>query len=639
MAWEVGNQRPRKLDLNVNEELLQYEGFLEEKEAKLLLYRFLKENVSFTTQMLMGVELFPFQSMSIKGMMIADYFMGIWARGLSKSFSTGIFASLYAILEQGVHIGIISKSFRQSKMIFSKIEDIANDPKAALFAQAITDVKHSNDEWVMKIGKSTIRALPLGDGEKLRGFRFHVMIIDELLLMPEKIINEVIIPFLGVVPNPTERKKVREAEETLVKMGKLKEEDMTIFPNNKLIGLSSASYKFEYLYKLYSDYERLIRDPESSTIFDSAEDKKRKQKKTAYRIITHFSYDIAPQDLYDENLLDHAKSTMSISQFEREFGAKFTDDSSGYFKISRMMACTVPDGEGQSVQIRGDPDAEYILAVDPSWSESDSSDDFAMQILKLNKETETGTLVHSYAMSGTNLKKHIAYMLYVLDNFNIVAMVMDYNGGLQYMNSLNESAEFEERKLKIKTIEVDADDPLEYNKSITEARRQYNQKDMRICYLRKPSSIWIRNANESLQAAFDHRRILFAGMALNTKNGPQDYTDQIKKEIDISNISFCADEYAFKDQDNRGRMIDFLEIQKENIELTKSQCALIEVTTSPQGTQSFDLPRELKKQTGKNKTRKDSYTALVLANWMMGFYYDMMKAKAEMPRFRPRFIK
>ena len=39
-----------------------------------------------------------------------------------------------------------------------------------------------NDEWVMEIGQSSIRALPLGDGEKLRGFRFQRMIIDELVV-------------------------------------------------------------------------------------------------------------------------------------------------------------------------------------------------------------------------------------------------------------------------------------------------------------------------------------------------------------------------------------------------------------------------------------------------------------------------
>ena len=115
-----------------------------------------------------------------------------------------------------------------------------------------------NDEWIMEIGRSSIRALPLGDGEKLRGFRFQRMIIDELLLMPEKIYNEVIIPFLSVVDNPTERQEVYELETQMIEKGKMKEEDRRRWPNNKIIGLSSASYKFEYLYKIYQQYEALI---------------------------------------------------------------------------------------------------------------------------------------------------------------------------------------------------------------------------------------------------------------------------------------------------------------------------------------------------------------------------------------------
>ena len=110
--------------------------------------------------------------MAIKAMMENDYFLGIWSRGMSKSFSTAIFALLDAIMNQGVQIGILSKSFRQSKMIFKKIEDIAKSPKATFFSQCITRNSKMNDEWVMQIGQSSIRALPLGDGEKLKRFSF-----------------------------------------------------------------------------------------------------------------------------------------------------------------------------------------------------------------------------------------------------------------------------------------------------------------------------------------------------------------------------------------------------------------------------------------------------------------------------------
>jgi hypothetical protein len=73
--------------------------------------------------------------------------------------------------------------------------------------------------------------------------------------MPEKIYNEVIIPFLSVVENPTERQEVYDLETQMIEKGKMKEEERRRWPNNKIIGLSSASYKFEYLYKIYQQYE------------------------------------------------------------------------------------------------------------------------------------------------------------------------------------------------------------------------------------------------------------------------------------------------------------------------------------------------------------------------------------------------
>ena len=95
-----------------------------------------------------------------------------------------------------------------------------------------------------------------------------------------------------------------------------------------------------------------------------------------------FSYDCAPKALYDENLISQAKGTMSQSQIDREFNAQFTDDSAGYFKISKMAECTIEDGESPTVEVAGEEGAEYIMAFDPSWSESETSDDFAAQGIK-----------------------------------------------------------------------------------------------------------------------------------------------------------------------------------------------------------------------------------------------------------------
>ena len=127
--------------------------------------------------------------------------------------------------------------------------------------EQITKKSKSNDEWLMEIGTSRIRALPLGDGEKLRGFRFHRIIIDEFLLMPERIYNEVIVPFLSVVENPTQRQELYNLETKLISEGTMTEGERYVWPNNKLIMLSSASYKFEYMYiksKIIESYSQEV---------------------------------------------------------------------------------------------------------------------------------------------------------------------------------------------------------------------------------------------------------------------------------------------------------------------------------------------------------------------------------------------
>ena len=620
MSWETGNQAQRKKEFISNEELLQKKGFLEEKEAKLLFYEFLRNNVTFATDLITGVQLFPFQHMAIKSMLETDYFLGVWSRGMSKSYTTGIYAVLDAILNQGVETGILSRSFRQSKMIFKKIEDIAAKPEAYLLKQCITHVSKSNDEWVMEIGKSRIRALPLGDGEKLRGFRFHRIIIDEFLLMPERIYNEVIVPFLSVVQNPTQREDLYKVESKLIEQGKMNEEDRYQWPNNKLIALSSASFKFEYLYKLYEQYENLIFNP--------------KNKERTRRCVMQFSYDCAPLQLYDQNLINQAKATMSESQFMREFGAQFTDDSSGYFKISKMALCTVPDGEMPSVEVVGKAEDQYIVAVDPSWSETESSDDFAIQVLKLNSEKQISTLVHSYALSGSSLKDHIKYFLYILKNFNVVAVCMDYNGGVQFMNSCNESELFKTEGINLKQIVTEFEKPEDYPQNLITAKNEYNKSDYKYVFLRKPTSSWIRTANELLQANFDHRRIFFGSRAID-----DNFRAQTRKKIGILNMKFSNMADSDK-QNEEAKMIDFVEHLTDMILLTKTECALIQITTTAQGTQSFDLPPNLKRKTGPDKPRKDSYSALVLGNWLAKIYHDMNNTEIEevAATFTPMFI-
>lgn len=605
MAWIEGEQRKHRKPYT-NEDLANVKGFLEEKDAKLWLEKFFRENITLLSKVLTGVELLEFQSMMVKAMFNTDYFLAVCSRGSGKSFICALFLILYGALNQGVKIGIIANSFRQSRLLMQKILDLRLDPKAKFLRQIIgdKDISLKNDEWVIKIGRSKLIALPTGDGSKLRGYRFKVMVIDELLLLSSKLINEVIMPFLSTNTDVTDRKKVKDAEDVLISQGKLKEEDRIQWGNNKLIGLSSASFSFEYLFEIYKQYESAILSGDN---------------KTARYGIFHLSYECLPPELYDQGLISKARAEMSEAQFGREFLSKFSDDSSGYFKMSKMVACTYADGEGQCVEAMGEKGGVYILSGDVSWSESEGSDDFVFHVIKYFPETNLGVVVHSYALPGTAMKEHIKYFHFLYKAFKPQLIVFDFMGGVQFLSAANESELFKADNIEVKTIDVEVEDSTNYSEDVKSIRNLYNLSENRICIQRKPSSNFIRQANELLQGAFDHKRIMFAGAAID-----DEFSYQTNLPVPVESLKFLRDNLTIKPS-----TVDFVENLSDNIKMIKTQCALIEVSTTPQGSQTFDLPLNLKRQRGANKARRDSYSALVLGNWGLQIYKDMMAAPKE----------
>lgn len=619
MAWHKGKQRYRTdySAEDLNNYLKTIEGDLPSDEAKYLLYKFLRANIAFTSELFLGVKLFPFQAMAIKGMMVSDYSMFVFSRGMSKTFSTAVYVLLECLLNPNAKVGVIAGSFRQSKQIFQKMEDILSKPEAKLAKECGVKITKGTDQWTMNIGNSRAIALPLANGERLRGFRFNRIVLDEFLTIPEKIFNEVILPFLGVVENPIEREELHHLESRLIDKGEMREDERYVWPNNKLIILSSPSFKFEYMYKLYKKYEGLIfgeiKHEDDEDAEQAADD--------AYRLIMQLSYDCAPTRLYDQNLLRQAKATMSEMQFKREFGAQFVDESDGYFRLSKMAACTIPDGDFPAVEIAGNPSDEYLLAFDPNWAGNTSADHFAMHVFKILREEQKVCLVHSYAIAGVSLKEHMRYFLYLIQTFNIAGICGDYNGGVQFINSCNESELFKKANVNIGVIEVELEKPEQWHQDILLFKNQYNQKERKYCILRKPTSNWIRMANELLQASIDHKRILFGARAIEDH-----FDEQRKKVIPIEDIKW---DNKITATSTAAKMIDFIDHQKTIIELTKSECANIEVVSNPQGSQSFNLPQNFKRQKGPNRARKDSYSALVLGNWFAKVFFDAQNAKVE----------
>ena len=85
--------------VDLNSELKQLEGELEDKEARITLAKFLRNNLTMTTHWLTGIKLAPFQEIMLKGFLNRNFSMCVWGRGCGKTFIASVFCFLQCIFE------------------------------------------------------------------------------------------------------------------------------------------------------------------------------------------------------------------------------------------------------------------------------------------------------------------------------------------------------------------------------------------------------------------------------------------------------------------------------------------------------------------------------------------------------------
>jgi hypothetical protein len=617
--WYCPKKYERKVP-DLNEEFLKLDGELDDKASKLTLAQFLRNNLGFAVEIISGIKLAPYQEVALKGFFNRTYSMCVWGRGCAKSFIAAVFSFLVCLFEPGTKVIIAGPTFRTARFIFNELEKICKGKGGNLLAQALylEPPSHKNDllSWNFSNG-SSIRAIPL-NGEKIRGFRANVLIIDEFLLMSEDMVKNVLMPFLMSPQNVGDRLKIKEDEDRLIEQGIMSEGDRTVFESSaKLIALSSASYTFENLYSTYKEWIQHIYEEET-------------EKKSTY-FVSQISYQALPKEMVEATVIEEASSGgLENPSFLREYCAQFTDGSKGYFSAIKMKECTIPDGHEPHLTLTGKKDRKYILAIDPSFSSSPDSDDFAMGVFELDEVKKEGILVHNYAVHGGNPKDHIDYFFYIVTHFNIVFVITDNSDG-NFIEVANETVLLKSAGLEFHFLE-DWDDGLENQdraRMLQEIKRKYNLTGRRICIKHLFNSESIRKTNEHLQMSIDFKRVWF---------GSRIRPDEVIFER-VANQKVPVHLTRFKD--NKNPLGELIDEQDNLIGQVKKQCALIEVRTSPQGNQTFELPQHLRRSKAENRARRDSYTALMLGNWATKIYFEIMDFKAEevSSTFDPIFIR
>lgn len=600
---------------STNDELEEVVGTLKEKEAQIWFAKFCLANPTFMVYLLTKVELDPVQDLLLRSFFLKDYCLVVAGRGFSKSFVISLFCILYAIAHPGVKIGIASGTFRQSKSIMKQMDNFASHPKNGAFLRScITKpMSRSSDAWSIEIGYSSITAIPLG---KVRGYRFNVLIVDELLVVSKEIIDSILKPFLMVRQDGPKHDQITKAQKLLVQNGVIKEDEVEQFyPNNKIIGLSSASFKFESLYRdNYIPYVNTILDPES---------------KNVNHCVFRLSYRSAPKAYMEESAIEDMKRTMSTSMFNRELEAIFSDDSGGFFSAQKMEQATIAVGEHPTVKIVGDKNKKYILAIDPNYNNAETSDDFAMAILELDEETESGILVHAYALPNSTNEKRCLYLKYIMEYFNIVYVIVDNSGGPAFISIANEF-NFLPRKLHLFDHDFLNQNFLE---GISYTKKSFSPEMGKIVHAQAFGvEQWIRQANEKLQWMIEKRKIRFAAPIFNES----DLTTAIKTSFPIQDLHYANHQDINKiNSENKDEILlqsyleeaktEFIDHLSDMINLTKKECSLIELTSNINGHHSYDLPSSMRKDSSPKKARRDSYTALLLGAWGVKCYFDLFR--------------
>lgn len=562
------------------------------------------------------LELLPFQSCLLDMLFSYKYPMVLASRGAGKTFIYGLYALLRAILVPGQQIVIVGAGFRQAKLVFNYIKKLYES--SPLIQEALAPYggpKNAVDQCYLKVGSSTIFAIPLGDGERIRGLRATCILCDEFASIPEDIYEIVVQPFAAVHADPARRARMTALRERLSEMGAPEHVttmiDKTLGFGNQIAISGTASYEFNHFYRKYDMYRKIIfSDGDLHTMrsafvegnaymaADAIDDNLMKSFKHTDYAVFQLPYHGIPAGFMDDAVIANAKLTLEPSRFGMEYLAKFAKDSDGVFKRSLLDEATPNmerDGYEVPIELFGEKGAQYVLGIDPARH----NDNFAIVILKL---TPRGyEIVYCWTMNQKDWPTATLKVRELLKRFNVEYIAMDQGGGGATVLDLLHDQHFMEPGDEAIWAIDDDDTKFHPGRHIVDMFQWNNT--------------WIREANYAMHSEFRHRHLLLPHRVDEEAliNQYAVYHNTPVQKISNSEKEWILNEvYGELNEDGDRKSLGVW----DNIqELCDETCNIVKKVTES-GTELFILPPlSAQEKQGKltDKRRRDRYSALLLA--------------------------
>ena len=575
------------------------------------------------------LEIMPFQAVVLKELWQNQFPILMASRGASKSFLMALYALLRMTFVPGTKAIVVASGFRQSKIVFGYAAKIwAVSP---FFRDLVSGSKRENgvesgpryspDKCSMVIGNgSELIAIPIGDGEKVRGLRATVTLCDEFNSVSPEVFQKVIGGFGVVSADPVANVKSNKKKAVLQKLKywspEMEEDFAKNRKSNQSIISGTAGYSFETLAKYYNDYKAIIdtRGDEvklaelmGGTIEEGFDWKQ-------YAII-RLPYTAIPKGYMDAGTISRAKQMNSSSLFKMEYLACFANDSDGFFKKTLIETCVVgpnnPDPEkiikpscgDKPIEfiptLKGQSDRKYIYGIDPA----SERDNFALVILEIWPDHRR--IVHLWttrkndhrAKVKRNLTNDHDYFKYcarkirdLMKVFPCDRIMIDAGGGgTSIREALRDPDKLKDGELPILEImqegEEKPDDVLT-GLHILEMVQFSN-------------AVWIAEANNGLKKDMEDRALLFPLVDCITLG--------LAYEKDVEEGRILTDDGGYTE------LADTLETCNMEMDKLKEELTSIVVSITPNGRQRWDTPGR-KKEGQSGAMRKDRYSALLIAN-------------------------
>jgi hypothetical protein len=566
------------------------------------------ENIGFTAKHIFNKELASFQLVILQELWHRKYPMLIGSRGASKSWLLALYAMMRALHHQGCKIIIVGAAFRQAKVVFEYCEALWHD--APILRNLVKGAdrrqgpRRDIDRCTLTIGDSMIIALPLGNGDKIRGQRANYIIADEFASIPKDIYETVVSGFAAVSSDPIDKVKEAARIRVLKREGcwdqQLEAEHMLGLGGNQAIISGTANYGFNHFADYWKQYKAIIESKgdinKLREIFNGEIPSKFDWKN--YSII-RIPVELLPDGFMDETHVARAKAVSHISNYMIEYGACFPIDSNGFFKRSLIESCVtnkpielpVSGPVKFTAMLKGNPKKRYIFGVDPA----SERDNFSIDILEENPDHRkqvycwtTTRQVHKERIKEGLVKQQSFYgycarkIRSLMYDFPCVHIALDsQGGGIAVAEALNDPDNMLKGEEQIwPVIDEDEEKDTDGNPGL-HILEMVNFADAK----------YTREANHGLRKDMEDKALLFPF-------------------FDSLSLSFAA-----ADDKAVGREYDTMEDCVMEIEELKEELStIVHTQTANTGRDKWDTPQTQLAGGKKGHLRKDRYSALLMAN-------------------------